>query len=50
MGQTDMRRMLIAGAMSVIRWVVRKGSSPNRWLTALIAPKPEMVAASLGGL
>ena len=30
MGQTDIRRLLIVGAMSVIRWVVRKGGSPNR--------------------
>lgn len=45
MGQTDIRRLLIVGAMSVIRWVVRKGGSPNRWLAALVARKPEMVAA-----
>ena len=31
--------------MSVIRWVVRKGGSPNRWLAALVARKPKMVAA-----
>ena len=45
MGQTDIRRLLIVGAMSVIRWVVRKGGSPNRWLAALVARKPKMVAA-----
>ena len=45
MGQTDIRRLLIVGAMSVIRWVVRKGGSPNRWLTNLVARKPKMVAA-----
>ncbi len=45
MGQTDIRRLLIVGAMSVIRWVVRKGGSPNRWLAALAARKPKMVAA-----
>ena len=37
MGQTDIRKLLIVGAMSVIRWVVRKGGSANRWLTALVA-------------
>ena len=37
MGQTDIRRLLIVGAMSVIRWVVRKGGSSNRWLAALVA-------------
>ena len=45
MGQTDIRRLLIVGAMSVIRWVVRKGSSSNRWLAALVVRKPRMVAA-----
>lgn len=30
MGQPDIRRLLLVGAMSVIRWVVRKGGSPNR--------------------
>lgn len=34
MGQTDIRRLLIVGAMSVIRW-----------LAALVARKPRMVAA-----
>jgi len=62
MGQTDIRRLLIVGASrrrrafratSVIRWVVRKGGSANRWLAALVARKPKMVAAppmSLGPL
>lgn len=45
MGQTDIRRLLIVGAMSVIRWVVRKGGSANRWLAALVMRKPKMVAA-----
>ena len=45
MGQADIRRLLIVGAMSVIRWVVRKGGSPNRWLAGLVARKPKMVAA-----
>ena len=45
MGQTDIRRLLIVGAMSVIRWVVRKGGITNRWLAAMVARKPKMVAA-----
>src|SRR6056297_782117 len=54
MGQTDIRRLLIVGASrrrrgsratSVIRWVVRKGGSTNRWLAAIVARKPKMVAA-----
>jgi hypothetical protein len=31
--------------MSVIRWVVRRGGSTNRWLASLVARKPRMVAA-----
>ncbi len=31
--------------MSVIRWVVREGGSANRWLAALVARKPKVVAA-----
>lgn len=45
MGQCDIRKLLIVGAMSVIRWVVRKGGSANRWLANLVACKPRMVAA-----
>lgn len=45
MGQCDIRKLLIVGAMSVIRWVVRKGGSENRWLASLVARKPRMVAA-----
>ena len=44
-GRTEIRRLLIIGAISVIRWVIRKGGSPNRWLAALVARKPKMVAA-----
>lgn len=45
MGQCDIRKLLIVGAMSVIRWVVRRGGSRNRWLANLVARKPKMVAA-----
>ena len=45
LGQTDIRRLLIVGAMRVIGWVGRKGGSTNRWLAALVARKPKMVAA-----
>ncbi len=41
MGQTDIRRLLIVGAISVIRWVVRKGGSANRWLATLVTRKPK---------
>ena len=45
MGQCDIRKLLIVGAMSVIRWVVRRGGSKNKWLASLVARKPRMVAA-----
>ena len=45
MGQCDIRKLLIVGAMSAIRWVVRRGGSTSRWLAGLVARKPRMVAA-----
>ena len=45
MGQTDIRKLLIVGAMSRIRWVVRKGGTPDSWLGQLVGRKPRMVAA-----
>jgi transposase len=45
MGQCDIRKLLIVGAMSVIRWVVRRGGSTSRWLANIVARKPRMVAA-----
>ena len=45
MGQTDIRKLLIVGAMSRIRWIVRKGAMPDNWLGRLIGRKPRMVAS-----
>lgn len=45
MGQTDIRKLLIVGAMSRIRWIVRKGVLPDNWLGRLVGRKPRMVAA-----
>jgi transposase len=45
MGQSDIRKLLIVGAMSRIRWIVRKGILPNNWLGRLLSRKPRMVAA-----
>lgn len=45
MGQTDIRELLIVGAMSRIRWIVRKGVMPDNWLGRIVARKPRMVAA-----
>lgn len=45
MGQADIRKLLIAGAMSRIRWIVRKGVLPEKWLGGMLGRKPRMVAA-----
>jgi transposase len=45
MGQTDIRKLLIVGAMSRIRRIVRKGVMPDNWLGRIVARKPRMVAA-----
>jgi transposase len=45
MGQHDIRKLLIIGAMSRIRWIVRKGVLPDNWLGRLLGRKPRMVAA-----
>ena len=45
MGQSDIRKLLIVGAMSRIRWIVRKGVLPDNWLGHLMGRKPRMVAA-----
>lgn len=45
MGQRDIRRLLIIGAMSVIRWSNRKGTTPGTWLHAMLLRKPRKVVA-----
>lgn len=45
MGQRDIRRLLITGAMAVIRWASRRGSPSGSWLSRLLERKPPMVAA-----
>ena len=45
MGQRDIRRLLIMGAMSVIRWASRQGAAPGSWLHAMLLRKPRMVVA-----
>ena len=45
MGQRDIRRLLIIGAMSVIRWATRKGATPGTWLHSILQRKPRKVAA-----
>ena len=45
MGQTDIRKLLIVGAMSRIPWIIRKGVLSDNWLGKLVGRKPRMVAA-----
>lgn len=44
MPQCDIRNLLVVGAMSVIRWVVCRGSSPDRWLANFVARKRRIPA------
>jgi len=45
MGQRDIRRLLITGAMAVIRWAVRRGAPTGSWLARMLERKPPMVVA-----
>lgn len=45
MGQRDIRRLLIIGAMTVIRWACRKAPPENSWLGKMLSRKPRMLVA-----
>jgi transposase len=45
MGQRDIRRLLIIGAMSVIRWFSRNTPEADTWLGRLLRRKPRQLAA-----
>ena len=45
MGQRDIRRLLIVGAMAVVRWAVRHGAPKGSWLERMLAKKPRMLVA-----
>ncbi|MER8961737.1 IS110 family transposase [Mesorhizobium sp. M0701] len=45
MGQRDIRRLLIIGAMAVVRWTARRGAPKGSWLAGLIGRKPRLVVA-----
>ena len=45
MGQRDIRRLLIIGAMAVVRSASRKGAPEGSWLQRLLARKPKMLVA-----
>lgn len=45
MGQRDIRRLLIIGAIAVVRWACRKGAPDGTWLHRMLACKPRMLVA-----
>ena len=45
MGQRDLRRLLITGAMSTVGWAVRRGATKDPWLARMLARKPRMLVA-----
>ncbi len=45
-GQADIRRLLIIGAMSHVRWASRKPPMPGSWLARMLMRKPKMLVAS----
>ena len=45
MGQRDIRRLLIIGAMAVIQAAARRGTSRIMWLERMLAKKPRMLVA-----
>ncbi len=45
MGQRDIRRLLIVGAMAVVRVAARYGPPEGSWLACMLAKKPRMLVA-----
>ncbi|WP_231125892.1 IS110 family RNA-guided transposase [Roseovarius gahaiensis] len=44
-GQSDIRRLLIVGAMSRLNWLGRRTIVPGSWLARMLARKPRMLVA-----
>ena len=48
MGQCDLRRLLVCGAMAVVRWAIRRGETTDPRLARMLACKPpKLVAVAL---
>jgi transposase len=45
MGQRDLRRLLITGAIGVVRWAARRGVTSGSWLGRMMSKKPRMLVA-----
>ena len=43
--QTDIRRLLITGAMSRLNWIGRRSIPEGSWLARMMARKPRMLVA-----
>ena len=46
MGQRDLRRLLIAGAITAIRWASRRGADDS-WMAALLMPAAAALATKI---
>ena len=45
MGQRDIRRLLIIGAMGRVRWALKNGAPKGSWLAKMLERKPRMLVA-----
>ena len=45
LGQRDLRRLLVTGAMSVIRHASRRDEPADPWLAGMLARKPKKLVA-----
>ena len=45
LGQRDLRRLLVTGAMAVIRHASRRDEAADPWLAGMLARKPKKVVA-----
>ena len=43
MGQRDLRRLLVIGASSVVRWAVQRGAPEGSWLKQMLQRKPRQL-------
>ena len=45
LGQRDLRRLLITGAMAGVQHAIRRGEITDPWLARMLARKPKMLVA-----
>ena len=45
LGQRDLRRLLVTGAMTVVQHASRRGEVTDPWLARMLARKPKKVVA-----